>query len=98
MAQKLPTALKAKVNSFLTISESSSESYKLHFWPDWKHGQNTHVLSLGFQQDSADEGKEVDFCAFCTGAEKRRLTVVLSAAADGRMLPAMVIFKGKRMP
>ena len=31
-----------------------------------------------------------------TGAEKRRLTVVLAASADGQMLPAMVIFKGKR--
>ena len=31
-----------------------------------------------------------------TGAEKRRLRVVLAATADGQMLPPMVIFKGKR--
>jgi len=31
-----------------------------------------------------------------TGAEKRRLTAVLAAIADGQMLPPMVIFKGKR--
>ena len=31
-----------------------------------------------------------------TGAEKRRLRVVLAATADGQMLPSMVIFKGKR--
>ena len=30
-----------------------------------------------------------------TGAEKRRLTVVLAASADGQILPPMVIFKGK---
>jgi len=30
------------------------------------------------------------------GAEKRRLTVVLAATADGHMIPPMVIFKGKR--
>ena len=31
-----------------------------------------------------------------TGAEKRHLTMVLAATADGQMLPPMVIFKGKR--
>ena len=31
-----------------------------------------------------------------TGAEKRHITVVLTVAADGSMLPPMVIFKGKR--
>ena len=31
-----------------------------------------------------------------TGAEKRHLTVVLAASADGSMLPQFVIFKGKR--
>ena len=31
-----------------------------------------------------------------TGAEKRHITVVLTVAADGTMLPPMIIFKGKR--
>ena len=31
-----------------------------------------------------------------TGAEKRRLTVILACTASGDMLPPMVIFKGKR--
>ena len=31
-----------------------------------------------------------------TGAEKRHITVVLTVAADGSMLPPMIIFKGKR--
>ena len=31
-----------------------------------------------------------------TGAEKRHVTVVLSVAADGTMLPPKIIFKGKR--
>ena len=31
-----------------------------------------------------------------TGAEKRRLTVVLAATRDGQMLTSMIIFKGKR--
>ena len=31
-----------------------------------------------------------------TGAEKRHLTVVLTVTADGKMLPPMIIFKGKR--
>lgn len=31
-----------------------------------------------------------------TGAEKQHITVVLTVAADGSMLPPMVIFKGKR--
>ena len=31
-----------------------------------------------------------------SGAEKRRLTVVLACAASGNVLPALTIFKGKR--
>ncbi len=31
-----------------------------------------------------------------SGAEKRRLTVTLACTADGKMLPALAIFKGKR--
>ena len=31
-----------------------------------------------------------------TGADKRRLTVVLAVTGDGKMLPPMIIFKGKR--
>ena len=30
-----------------------------------------------------------------TGSEKKHLTVVLSATGDGKMLPPMIIFKGK---
>ena len=31
-----------------------------------------------------------------TGAEKRRFTVILACTASGKMLPPMMIFKGKR--
>ena len=35
-------------------------------------------------------------CMVCTsGGEKKHLTVVLSATGDGKMLPPMIIFKGK---
>lgn len=37
---------------------------------------------------------EVRICS--SGAEKRRLTVVLSCTASGKMLPSLAIFKGKR--
>ena len=30
-----------------------------------------------------------------SGCEKKHLTIVLSATADGKMLPPMIIFKGK---
>ena len=30
-----------------------------------------------------------------SGCEKKNLTIVLSATADGKMLPPMIIFKGK---
>lgn len=33
-----------------------------------------------------------------TGHEKERVTVCLTAMADGRKLPPLLIFKGKRMP
>jgi len=33
---------------------------------------------------------------FTTGSEKKRCTVVLACRADGRLLPPMVIFKGKK--
>jgi hypothetical protein len=33
-----------------------------------------------------------------TGHEKERVTVCLAAMADGRKLPPMIVFKGKRMP
>lgn len=31
-----------------------------------------------------------------TGAEKKRITVALPCTGDGKMLPALAIFKGKR--
>ena len=35
-------------------------------------------------------------CVVCSsGSEKKHLTVVLSATADGKMLPPMIIFKVK---
>ena len=37
-----------------------------------------------------------EVCIRSTGAEKRRLTVILACAAAGDMLPPMAIFKGKR--
>ena len=38
--------------------------------------------------------KEVRVCS--SGGEKRKLTVALSCTANGKMLPALAIFKGKR--
>ena len=93
--QKLPAQLEAKLERFMNNIKVLRETHK---FPD------TQVINMdetplyfdmpGSTTVNKKGCREVRVRS--TGAEKRRLTVILACTADGNMLPPMVIFKGKR--
>ena len=96
IAQKLPAALEQKMTAFLrSVREARLQCH----YPKELIG-NMDETPMYFDMasnTSVDRRGEKTISIRTTGAEKRHLTVVLSATADGQMLPPMIIFKGKRM-
>ena len=92
VAQKLPAALEAKVSSFLASVKDARKA--TIYSPDLIGNMDeTHVYF-----DMASNKMDVKRMKTCSTGAQIRLTVVLSATADGHMLPAMVIFKGVKVP
>lgn len=95
IAQKLPAALEEKMATFL---RSVQEARKQSKYPD-NMIVNMDETPMYFDMTT---NKTVNLkgaktvSVRSTGADKRRLTVVLAATGDGKMLPPMIIFKGKR--
>lgn len=95
IAQKLPAALEEKMATFL---RSVREARKQSKYPD-NMIVNMDETPMYFDMTT---NKTVNLkgaktvSVRSTGADKRRLTVVLAATGDGKMLPPMIIFKGKR--
>ena len=95
VAQKLPTTLEEKMTKF---HAAVKEAIKQNQYPLELIG-NMDETSMYFDMASNTtiEKKGTKSVSIrTTGAEKRHLTVVLAASADGSMLPPFVIFKGKR--
>lgn len=95
IAQKLPAALEEKMATFL---RSVQEARKQSKYPD-NMIVNMDKTPMYFDMTTKKTvnlkgAKTVSVRS--TGADKRRLTVVLAATGDGKMLPPMIIFKGKR--
>ena len=93
--QKLPAQLEEKLEKFATNIQALREA---HNFPDAMI-INTDETPLyfdmpGFHSVPKKGCREIRI--WSTGAEKRRLTVILACTAAGDMLPPMVIFKGKR--
>lgn len=93
--QKLPAELEDKLEKFTENMKALREAHK---FPD------THIINMdetpmyfdmpGNTTVNKKGHREVRIRS--TGAEKRRVTVILACTAAGDMLPPMVIFKGKR--
>ena len=94
IAQKLPVALEKMANFFQSVQSARKQTK----YPDSlivNMDETPMYFDMASPKTVSQRGtKTVSIRS--TGAEKRRLTVVLAASADGQMLPAMVIFKGKR--
>ena len=96
IAQKLPAALEQKMTAFL---QSVKEARLQCYYPKELIG-NMDETPMYFDMacnTSVDRRGKKTISIRTTGAEKRHLTVVLAATANGQMLPPMIIFKGKRM-
>ena len=95
IAQKLPAALEEKMATFL---RSVRDTRKQSNYPD-NMIINMDETPMYFDMITSKTvnltgAKTVSIRS--TGADKRRLTVVLAATAHGQMLSPMIIFKGKR--
>lgn len=95
VAQKLPAALEQKITSFLQAVRVARKEYS---YPKELIGNMDETpMYFDMTNNKSVEKKGAKTVSICTtGAEKRHLTVVLAATADGQMLPPMIIFKGKR--
>ena len=93
--QKLPPQLQEKLENFTVNMKELREIYKF---------ENTMVINMDetpmyFDMPSSHTVHKKgcrEVWIRSTGAEKRRLTVILACTASGDVLPPMVIFKGKR--
>lgn len=95
IAQKLPAALEEKMANFIQSVQNTRKQTKYPSNMIVNMDETPMYFDMASSKTVSRRGaRTVSIRA--TGAEKRRLTVVLAASADGQMLPAMVIFKGKR--
>ena len=93
--QRLPAQLEDKLEKFVDNLRTLRET---HHFPDTMI-VNMDETPLYFDMPSSHSVhrkgcREVRVRS--TGAEKRRLTIILACTAAGQMLPPMIIFKGKR--
>ena len=95
VTQKLPAALEEKMTQF---HAAVKEAIKRNQYPLELIGNMDETLMyFDMASNTTFEKKGTKSVSIrTTGAEKRHLTVVLAASADGSMLPLFVIFKGKR--
>ena len=95
IAQKLPAALEEKMSKFHSAVQ---EAVKKNQYPLELIGNMDETpMYFDMASNTTIEKKGTKSVSIrTTGAEKRHLTVVLAASADGSMLPPFVIFKGKR--
>ena len=95
--QRLPPELSAKVVKFVRFCEKQRTVHNLQT-ADIGNMDETAIWA-DMPGDSTIDVKGVKTVPILTtGYEKSRLTVCLSAMADGYKLQPLVVFKGKRMP
>ena len=94
-AQRLPKDLENKISTFR--SELKEIRQQCNYFPDVICNMDeTPAYFDMVSSQTLDKKGEKTIRIRTTGAEKRHLTVVLACSAAGDLLPAMVIFKGKR--
>ena len=94
MCKKLPKQLEGVLTKFYA---DASKFMRIGKYPPSLLGnmdETPAFLIWCLQKSIASKG--VKECVVrTTGSEKKHLTVVLSATGDGKMLPPILIFKGK---
>ncbi len=94
VAQKLPGDLEDKVSAFQ--EEVKTERQKHDFPKELIGNMDETPLYFDMVPSRTIEKKGAkEVRVRSTGAEKRRVTVVLACTASGKTLPPMIIFKGK---
>ena len=93
--QKLPKELEDKLGKFVENVKALREAHKFSNDMIINMDETPLYFDMPSSHTISKKGlREVRIRS--TGAEKRRLTVILACTAAGFMLPPMVIFKGKR--
>ena len=93
--QKLPKELEDKLGKFVENVKALREAHKFSSDMIINMDETPLYFDMPSSHTVSKKGlREVRIRS--TGAEKRRLTVILACTAAGSMLPPMVIFKGKR--
>ena len=95
MSQKLPAALEEKISPFQKAVARSLQENEFPFELIGNMDETPMYFDVASNNTVENKGTKT-ISVRTTEAEKRHLTVVLAATADGKMLPGMVIFKGKR--
>jgi hypothetical protein len=94
IAQKLPAALEEKMATFIRSVRDVRKELK---YPDSmivNMDETPMYFDMTTNKTVNQKGAKT-VSVRSTGADKRRLTVVLAASGDGQMLSPMIIFKGK---
>ncbi len=94
VAQKLPSDLEDKIETFYVDVRTERQKYD---YPKELIGNKdeTPIYFDMVPSRTLDKKGVKEVRVKTTGAEKRRVTVVLACTASGKTLPPMIIFKGK---
>ena len=95
VSQKLPAQLERKIESFLTQVRAlrARHQYPLELIINMDETPMYFDIVPGYTINKKG-ARNVQIRS--SGAEKRRLTIVVTCTGSGDMLPALAIFKGKR--
>jgi len=95
LSQRLPADLEDKVASFTTFVKDlrSEDDFDDEFIINM---DETPVFFDLIPNKTVEKQGSKSVIVRSSGSEKRHVTVILAIAADGAVLPTMIIFKGKR--
>lgn len=95
--QRLPPEMCRKVVDF--VRYCTVQRYQKQLSPSHIGNMDETAIWADMPGESTVDTRGVKHVPILTtGHEKSRITVCLAAMADGRKLPPLVVFKGKRMP
>ena len=94
-AQKLPADLEEKVSSFLNFvkNERLEDEYENKYIVNM---DETPVFFDLVPNRTVEQTGKKSMVIRTSGSDKRHVTVILAVAANGEVLPTVIIFKGKR--
>lgn len=106
LSKKLPAALEEKIADFLETVKKARSEYD--YPPDLIANMDEVTVPIDMASNRKSERSKTmvfptymaggEKQSYTLGAEKQHITVVLTALADGKLLPPMIIFKGVKTP